>query len=331
MKISDEKVVIPDESIIKLSVINAKNGMFFRVVKSPWNPSSLMLNDEPLQPSFKSGWFMCVEMKRFTRKTFLPNINYRFELIDPINFPNLPLTMPKSEVFEEKKDNDGYRQCTWKEEMKHLQGLYREVSDPQDPVIIEIPFEIESSMTIDRSIGENPFSYSVGKYAPITHENAKAMGIDELFYPNILHEHLPCQLTSKETYDIIREHVKRNIDPTSARVSSDYDFYFAVNKLVKLWKPQIKQNELLTVKGKSFKNKKYREYTITNREFSVFEMAHNYRGYKNIEPFSGDNHRDMQQKIDAYLEELMVAINTPLEDCPHCKGMGVIIEKMDER
>jgi len=48
-----------------------------------------------------------------------------------------------------------------------------------------------------------------------------------------------------------------------------------------------------------------------------------------IQGFVGKNHKDLKEKIDFYCQNLMEFINTPIEDCPHCKGAGVIIPKRE--
>lgn len=306
---------------LSLKIVKALNGFFINF--DGVNGSKYKVNERDLKKSYKDGWWISEKYpENITTTKSLPNINHRYELKDPINFPNLPQSMPREEVTENVR---GY--CEWKKDLEHLSGLYELVSDPQEPETLEVPFTVEYELSVDRNIGESTFSYSTGSLKPITQDNAKSYGIDEMFYPNIVTELLPCKLTSQETFDIIREHVKLNINPLSARVTSDYKFHFEVHKIIDLHEPKHAQKEILTPTGRSYKSKKYRKYTVTQRTYSVFNMYCNWRGYgPDITPFSGESHQDLQEKIDNYLKELMEMINTPLVDCPHCKGMGVIVK-----
>jgi len=47
---------------------------------------------------------------------------------------------------------------------------------------------------------------------------------------------------------------------------------------------------------------------------------------QHIKEFEGNNIEDSHQNIEKYLKELMAHINKPIKDCPHCKGMGVLIK-----
>lgn len=44
-------------------------------------------------------------------------------------------------------------------------------------------------------------------------------------------------------------------------------------------------------------------------------------------PFVGENYEDMVNKMNQYLENLIQEINTPYEECTHCKGWGVILRE----
>lgn len=306
---------------LSLKIVKANNGVFINF--GDGSGRQYKVNDMELRKSHNHEWYISdVYPESITTIKARPNINHRYELIDPINFPNLPKSMPREEVTE---NVSGY--CEWKRDLAHLAGLYTLVSDPQEPEVVNIPFAVDYELQVDRNIGESVFTYSTESCKPITQDNAKSFGIDELFYPNIVREFLPCKLTSKETFEIIRSHVKRNINPLSAQVTSDYDFHFEVHKIIDLHEPTTHHREIKTASGRSYKNKKYRKYTVTQRTYQVFNIYQNWRQYgSDVTPFAGDNHQDLQEKIDNYLRELMEMINTPLVDCPHCKGMGVIVE-----
>ena len=125
-------------------------------------------------------------------------------------------------------------------------------------------------------------------------------------------------------YDITRQYIKENIDNSVAKITSDYDFCFAVKKIVKLLQP-----ETITYQNIFGRTKKEREkirYTTKEyKEITIFEMTHkqeNYKGYTAIEPMYANNEDELKQKIDTWLKELITAINEPLVQCTHCNGTG---------
>jgi hypothetical protein len=123
------------------------------------------------------------------------------------------------------------------------------------------------------------------------------------------------KISSKNMYDLVRDYIKLNIDPKYATITSDCDFCFGVKKTLKLFDP-IKYVTLSNLK------------TSYKQELNVvcFEMTHDrekYKGYTIIDGLTADSERELLEKIDNYLEEIMAVINSPLELCQHCKGTGV--------
>lgn len=152
--------------------------------------------------------------------------------------------------------------------------------------------------------------------------------IDRLKFNPVLLPTRPCYLTKLESYNIIRNHIKTNINGQHAGITSDYDFCFTVKKKIRLSQQEeyfvdINNTLFQKRKRKPLMEKRY----VKNREVEVFEMApKEYQKYTVIKEFTGTDVNDLKNNIKTYLDELMQMINSPLTDCPHCKGEGVIIE-----
>lgn len=288
----------------------------------------LLINGEHPKSTFNSRWGLISREPETVEKIVpQPRINHRFELIKDapwVSGSDLPKSMPKHEVMEEA---DGY--CEWKDEFKHLQSLYHEVSDPQPDKIEPVAFTYQTILEVDFISHTQGFQYPVGGKFSVSAKNIDQRMIDHIVFPDIVHPNLPCNLSSKDSYMIIREHVKRNIDSRYAEISSDYDFCFSVQKAIPLHTPLLKRQEIKTAAGRSYMKPRYKEWTVKNRTIKeVFEMTHagdKYQGYTVIPGFRGDNHQDLKDRIDKYLDDLMARINEPLVDCPHCGGMGVVL------
>lgn len=143
--------------------------------------------------------------------------------------------------------------------------------------------------------------------------------LDEIrVHPDLLQD-TPCELTREESYRIIREYIKSNIDLRFAAIFSDYDFCFSVVKIIPL-----SQKEAFKVNiGK--KKPKFETRFRDNRRLDCFSVApKEYQDYPLVEPFRGNSYDDLKKNIQLFLDELMAKINEPLIDCPHCKGLGVI-------
>jgi len=149
--------------------------------------------------------------------------------------------------------------------------------------------------------------------------------IDKIIYPSIMHPGCTAIMSSERLYDIIRFHVKQNIDYRYADVTSDYRFCFTVKKRV------IGVGEYDTVKRADNK----RDPALKKCDLvEVFEMTHNrekHKGYTAIPEMSAKNNKALKRKVDKYLKELMEHINTPVIVCKCCNGTGVEtqIERFD--
>ena len=319
------------DNIINVKAVKAANGYFIYGIKANY-----LVDGVSPKKTFDKDWYLVEDIpKRITYLQSRPNINFRYVLLDEAPGKDvLPKVMPRDEVTE-KSD---YGECTWKEEFKHLSSLYELVYDKQEPEEIEVIFTFDVILEIDKIIGDKKFKYTVLRdRAPFSREERsmevgseilKRQLIDTLLFPTIVEEHIPCKLSREDAYKIIRHHVLKNIDPKVSKVTSDYDFCFSVEKEISLQKPLLKRKEILTANLKSFKNKRYREYYITTRSIKIYDIAPKpYNSYKLAPEFFANSEEELKEMVDNYLSELMLEINTPLTDCPHCNGMGVIVKQ----
>lgn len=322
--------------MLKIYVVKAKNGCFIRFGEDEsWNIGGYgkyLVNGEPTVQAHVKGWYRTADYPyRVSVVRKQPNTNYRYVLNEHATGKDeLPKEMPRSEVMTETSDG-----CVWKEEFKHLHSLYELVSDEQPDAEVDEEFEAILLMEIDRELNDTCFSYPSYR-TEWRHEGEKNIDrsyikhrlTDKLIYPDIVHSELPCALTEKESFDIIRKHILENINPKSAKVTIDYDFCLDVVKVINLQKVVHKKVEEKTATGKSYRNRRYRDVFIKNREVSVYRTSpEGWTGYPEVSPFRGNDHEDLKRNIDIFLEELMENINTPLVDCPHCNGMGVVLNE----
>ncbi len=298
---------------------------------------------KPVHTFHVDWWFVegAETIESLTRMCAQPNNNYRYELCD-LSFQRegIPSVITEDDMIH--SSEYGWR---LKDEMGHLESLYNLVSDERP----KIEKDFEFSLTIVLEMTEEPIDYGRFAYPKkkklkadpqryVANETAQHQLLDRILFPSLVLPSRPCKLTSQESYDLVREHVIRNINGDVARITSNYNFCFDVTKTVALAKPYSFQREQKTARGKSYKRRRFRNVYVNIRGVKVFEMTYagagssgargksgGYRDYTVIKGFEGENERDLQENIEAYLEELMDIINAPLVDCPHCNGMGVIV------
>lgn len=273
----------------------------------------LMINGNPVKRTFHPNWGVIEDEPKIVQKYVKqPDINQRFELIDPaLKSDRIKLVLKRDEVL--KNGDDDF----WKKEFNSYRFLYTSVSDKQPDILKDVEFKYETIMEVNEVEEYKEFAYNVQK-TQWTHGGLRKLKenevqhqlIDEIIFPDILLPARPCFLTPKQSFDIIREYVKQHINYKIAFITSDFNFCFTVKKVI------------LPIKLKT---------TITNtinpkpKEIECFNMApKKYQNYKVITGFRGKNQKDLKKNIDNYCKKLITFINKPLTVCPNCKGYGVI-------
>lgn len=323
-----------NKSIVKIVGIKTNNGYYItdELTQKTYNTSYLsgkLVNGETPVPTFHSKWFKVVsEPVKLQQYQPMPNINKRYELIDPDLASKFKLVYKEEDVnlgWDDEKD-----EYTWSDEFKSIRPLYTLKSDPQDPILVDLEFEFELITEIDEIISPAPFSYKrLGNYnkptSPVTGNDTQVDLISSIITPSILLHTAPCKLSSKESYDIVRAFIKDNIDPKQAEITSDFDFCFNVKKRIHL---ANEYDYKVDVSG-HWRNKrikpKYETRVQKKRDIPLFSMTYspsNYQGYIPIKGFEGDSRDDLKSNIDAYLNHLISVINTPVHECKHCDGTG---------
>lgn len=267
----------------------------------------------------------------------------KFTLRSPLTAtPTLPEEIPFSESGWEYDDDDGKYKFNGKYET--LYAFYEPVYKYTEPCFEDVPFniivkgtwevtspfkqdEMKIRITNTNRYSDKPAEVSLSSF--VCYDD-----LEKAITPAFLLHSRPCSLTSKQVYQIVRQHIKDNYDRSVAQLSSDYDFCFTVKKVIHTDKE--KKQEILTAKNKSYRPPKFKTVKITE-SVDVFEMtwdgagSNNKGGYGNytvISPWHADNLQEMKENIGQYLKGLMEEINKPLTVCQCCGGYGVMEYKI---
>lgn len=325
-------------SVISFKVVKFNNGCFISNTQpNSYNEyiSNLFFDDVKAIASCKKDWYKLDKVPtKVCKQGYATKVNHRYELKDTVTF-DLPKVYTRDEFAY--YDNDG----DWvpRPEFEDVFSLYKEVYDVEPGQLEDVNFHLDVIANYNCDLIEpndiSSFIYPClvnGSFArtitkdnttKITHNNVEYLLVNELTTPDLYIDNTPCCLSAKQSYEIIRFHIKQNIDNTWASLT-DYDFCLSVKRNVKLQEVQT-----YTAFETLFSKSKKKPKTITKyrdkREITVFECCPSPRdGYTVVTPFKGNNLQDLKDNIDNYLNTLMNDINKPLIDCPHCQGLGVI-------
>jgi hypothetical protein len=295
------------------------------------------MSGKPLTDTFHTSWFLVDGEATFgvlEKHAGKKAINSRYELRNPTI--GLQAIIPADKIT---KDDD----YQWDGEYRGMQGLYEHKFEWED--LGFKPFECQpdnrGSLTFSSLGDPTKFSYKLANTGSDRGEEQSIdyktifnqygwmtyIAIDEIckaMLPEVAWHLAPCSLTSEVSYRIIRLHLKNNIDPKWAEITSDYDFCFTIKKKVRV--VPYKHTYELMQWGKR-RRPKFKTDLVEYKLHEIFEMTHNgekYKGYTVIDGFRGDSLADLGETIDAYLRCLTEAVNEPLATCPKCDGMAVV-------
>jgi hypothetical protein len=330
------------ESELKIHAVKVNSGYYFtdNIEYSTYHSGyakDYYFNGELSSPTFHKDWRF---IKSFPSQVEVlvsgEAVNKRYELLDPsLASDKIPLWI----AFDDAAYYDSDYDLRWYPKYSSLESLYTYKYDPAPDYFKAVPFSftIIYELDVDAIPDAILFSYPV-KIKPgwteingtVTNKDAEHQLIDKVLFPSILVHKTPCRLTSKQVYDIVRQHIKQYINPMYAKVTSDYDFCFTVEKNITLATPYTRDVEEYKGNSKSYSPKRYKKLYVNNRTVKIFEMTHsesNYRGYVPISGIIGNDEEDLKNKIDKVLEDVIILINEPLVECPNCQGLGVIFNK----
>jgi hypothetical protein len=249
--------------------------------------------------TYRNDWFEVDQIPTKTERVVPPQqINIRYELNS--KYPESELTprvINESYIGEDSP-------------YEEVIGLYERKWDLTDETLEEIEFELTVIEELDEfEITKQEFQLQYNL-------------LDRINTHPVLLSTKPCSMSREESYKIIREYIKNNINPHYARVTSDYDFCFSVEKVIELYQPESYE---VNINSGTKRKPKYETKYKRNRTAKIYEIApKSYQSYPVVEPFSGKNKEDLKNNIKTFLEELISKINEPVVECEHCKGRGVV-------
>lgn len=282
---------------INFVCIVSKNGIF--ITKHPRelpNSITVLFDSEVGENTYNEEYVKInkyPEQIQFIQKTYG---NYYYFLKDKDLLSKYPEKLSYDELYGEDS------------EFSDVSGLYEQHKESDTTQFIELEYKVDKFEVDD-------FDFIKRNY------NGLISFVYEINLPKVLHYNVPTYLLSEQFYEIVRNYVNANINPKIARVTSNYDFCFVVKKLVHL-------NESIEYKVNISRTKRPKyEVRFKNEELiTCFEMAPKpYQNYPVIEPIVGNNAKDLEEKVNVYLKNLIEKINTPTKICSCCNGTGVVV------
>jgi hypothetical protein len=315
--------------MLELIAIKSKNGLYISdnvSAKASYFSSQIpgyYFNGKQAERTFDADWFFidAPTVEKVEKKLYLQRINKRFELSDTEMASS---KIPSLIEYDEAMDDDG----DMKPWFESIHSLYVEKWDTYDPGFEEIEFTMTTVLEMDSLVAPKSFEFSAmgdREQYKVDRTYISHPSLYKILYPSLVIHATPCALRSKEVYDILRDYIKRNIDVRYAVITSDYNFCFTVEKVIKLENPYSIDTTVQITKRKTESRKKF----INNRKVVVFEMTYypeNYQGYTPISDIVADNEDELAEKMEKLCLDTIAKINAPLIDCPHCDGTGVVLE-----
>ncbi|MDU0074892.1 MULTISPECIES: hypothetical protein [Bacillus] len=264
----------------------------------------LLFDGKRATETYKSDWFKLDKEPSVIEKQMpAKKINHRYELKEGFQETDLTPQVIKVSYIDEES------------EYYEVKGLYELKFEEVPQQNEKIEFEMNVIEEIDGELKLKSHNFNLNYNL-----------LDRIQTHPMLLETKPCYLSREESYKIIRSHIKANINPKFARITSDYDFCLTVVKVLELYKPHeyVVDINLMHKRRKPKLEKRFQ----TKREVEIYNVAPKaYQSYSIVEPFSGKDVEDLKSNIKKFLDDLMAKINEPLVECKCCKGRGVILNE----
>lgn len=247
-------------------------------------------------------------------------------------------TKQKKVFLKYDEDCDPY----WNE-YESLRSLYYEVFHKPKSYLKDVEFEAECLGELNLEKAECSVN---DKYSVLVDDDWKHKGVKDvdlssivryseleaMLTPEFLLHTRPCSLTSKQSYNIVRQYIRDHIVSSRAEITSDYNFCFTVKKKIRV-KPYTHTWEEKKTNGRSYARPRIHSKNVEHKSVQLFEMTSDsdrYKGYTVLPGFRGESLDDLAENIKLYLGELMSYINEPVAECEHCNGTGHIIKEIKE-
>lgn len=288
--------------MVEFNIIDCKNYIYIAGSNIYWKSIDYYLFDGKVaEPTNNEDWFRLDKIPTsVSEKADDKYTNQRYELKTGYT-PNsmIPQSIPLNQ----------------EEEYKEVLGLYTYKYDLVPGGYEEIEFSIK------KIYEREDFTFIPNKY------DADTDLITQIEYPEVAYQDKPCRIDSVHMLRIIRQYVKEHIDTSVASIASDYDFHFKVVKKIALSNPySIKVDTNNSIMNKRRKPR-WVDKMISTKEVTIIEFQDKpSRDYDSMVAPSivGKNYKDLQDKIENYLSDLMTQINKKYCECPHCKGWGIV-------
>lgn len=340
--------------MLELIAYETENGLYYANKKVTYsgkhdsigNGQGYKVNGEyPVASEYKSDWYFLPNVNKIESVTTTKHGGYKeayWKLRDESTYIEglIPKTISAKDADEFEDDYDWF---IGSDSPYHAyRGLYTRVKEELPRIVEDVEFTVEYRGKIKQELVNNDYAnmkVTVLKDSNYDHKGTKELDLkgivhyyelEELLTPDLLLHNRPCYLTADQTYEIVRNHIKINIDPKYARITSDYNFCFTVKKKIHI-KPFVHKTEIKKSNGRSYAKPKFKTTSIEHKEVEVFEMCPSkpYQSYTPIVGFKGDSLSDLVENMKLYLQELMEVINAPTHECEHCSGLGCTFEKVE--
>ena len=283
-----------------------------------------------VSPTWKNDWYhaACKSIDSYEVSSH-GGYKTHWELIDNSDVSHGLPNILSDEDAKETGFDDGYGigldSPYWK-----FRGFYHRVSVALPNVWKNVEYEVEErgalniagTEYVDMKIGlaeSNGMTKNTIELSKIV----RYSDLELMLVPPLALHLRPCSLSTDDMFRIVRQHVRENIDGRYARISSDYDFCFRVEKVIPI-KSFVKRVEIKTASGKRYSRPRFNETLVDRKEMPIFEMTNSkqHGSYTVIAGITADSLTSMVEQVRLYLDELMAVLNAPVVECEHCAGTG---------
>lgn len=281
--------------------------------------SKLFFDGEKAEPTFAANWMR------------IKHVPGKIEILSPVKAINMRYELIDSEMASDKLPGVILYEDRGKYPENVIENLYRYDRDLVPQVLIPANVEFKLVMKLEDYEEPSVKFEAIGKFGygdkvyTIESRDIEHQLLDKMIFPEVCLSNRPCYLTSRQVYNITRQHILNNIDPSVAKIAANYDYCFSVKKIIPKIEPETVTYQNLFARTKKERSK-IKTAVINFNEYEIFQMTHDERNYDRYTPVGrivANNEKELQDKVSEWLDDVMAIINAKVKECPYCKGTGL--------
>lgn len=202
-----------------------------------------------------------------------------------------------------------------------VQQFYQRITEKIPAKLTDVDFQFKHLCDVD----------DFNNLIPNNNIRVEHQLIDKIVFHPILLPIKKAKVSRTDAFNYIKKQVEAQVNRKYCSMST-YSWEIGISKTIFLEAPESYQYD---VGKRKHKYETRYKYTRSSPMITIYIDESHMKQYKDkayatvCPEFEGDTEQDVQNKMDEYVREIIEFTNKPVQDCPHCHGLGYVLSKQE--